>query len=91
MAEGSNPVLVALGWLMAVLGGLWTLLAGCCTLVFLAIDVAGAVRNVTAASLSTTLVFGAVGIVPGAAIAWAGITIIRGQRRLARSGGGKPA
>ncbi len=94
MKNDPNPVLIAFGWLLAMLGGLWTLLAGGCTLFFLATGIAGLAQGgsaATAASLPVVLLFGAIGIVPGALITWAGVTIIRGQGQLKRSGGDKPA
>ncbi len=90
MKNDPNPVLIALGWLLAVLGGLWTLLAGCCTLYFLATGVAGMAQGgsaATAGMLPVALIFGAVGIAPGALITWGGIAIIRSQSRGKRSGG----
>jgi hypothetical protein len=35
---GRNPVITALGWLLLVLGGLWTLLTGGCTLILSVVD-----------------------------------------------------
>ncbi len=74
MAEEPKPVLLALGWLVTVLGALWTLLAGGCTLAFL-------VSGSDPSSLPVVLMFGAAGIVPGALILWGGISIVRSQRK----------
>ncbi len=93
MRNDPNPVLIALGWLLAVFGGVWTLLAGGCTLFFLATGIAGMAQNgsaATAGMIPLVLVLGAVGIVPGALITWGGISIVRGQSRGKPSDGAGP-
>ncbi len=86
MAERPNLVLVAVGWLLTVLGVVWTLLAGGCTLVFLVSSIAPIWgRSGSGAEslqmLPLVLMFGSVGIVPGALILWGGIAIVRAQRK----------
>ncbi len=85
MAERPNPVLVALSWLLVVLGAVWTVLAGGCTLVFVVQGIAPLLQHKSgdeaAAMLPLVAMFGAVGIVPGALILWAGIAILRSQRK----------
>jgi ABC-type Na+ efflux pump permease subunit len=70
------------GYILVTLGGLWTLLAGGCTLVFLAnmVGSAGGGGAFWATDLPMVLIFGAVGIVPGALILWAGLAILKGER-----------
>ena len=86
MAERPNAVLVALGWLLAMLGGLWTVLAGGCTLVFAVSGIAPAFNGgggggAAAGMLPLVLVFGVVGVVPGVLILWGGLAVLRSQRR----------
>ncbi len=80
-----NPVLVALGWLLVVLGGVWTLLTGGCSLFFVVSGAMSAVGGRPSASelnlLPLYLALGAAGVVPGALILWGGLTVLKDQRR----------
>jgi hypothetical protein len=79
MAEQPNPVMVAVGWLVTVLGGLWTTLAGACTLFFTLGELTG--QDATFQLGLLPLFFGLVGIVPGVLILLGGLAILRGQRK----------
>ena len=84
MADKPNPVMLAVGWLVTVLGALWTLLAGVCTLYFVGDSVGSMARGGSDNGiLGVALLFGAIGIVPGALILWGGIAILRSERRRA--------
>ena len=77
-----SPVMVALGWLLVILGGLWTALAGLCTGAFV---VMGAGNRGVAGVWVGFLVIGAICIAPGAAMLFGGVIVLREQRRLGRS------
>ncbi len=59
-----SPVRTVFGWLLTLLGGLWLVLAGGCTLVFVAGDASGA---------ALYLGIGAVCVAPGAVMLWLGL------------------
>jgi len=83
-------IAVALGGLLTVIGALWTLLAGGCTLVFLGQVVVSALQSSSAnrpelfpgfQALPLVLLFGAAGLVPGGLILWGGISILRREHK----------
>lgn len=84
MSDADSPtegsVLTAVAWLLIVLGGLWTALAGLCTAGFLVWSVIDIANNGTEA-LGLVTVFGLVGIVPGALILWGGLALRNSQKR----------
>ncbi len=80
--SGRSPVMVALGWLLVILGGLWTALTGLCTLAFLGSGLAS--PSAGGASIApVALVMGLPSIAPGVLMLWGGVAILREQRRLA--------
>jgi hypothetical protein len=89
MAEQSNPVLIAVGRLLVVLGGVWLLLSGGCTVVFIGQALMGAFSHdalgpndpADMQMMPLILLFGAAGIIPGAGILWGGLAILRRQRK----------
>jgi hypothetical protein len=89
MTDSPNPVLVSVGWLLVVFGGLWTLLAGGCTLFFVVeglLPMMGAKTSEIGAGLEGLPMFlmvGAVCVAPGVAMLLGGLAILRGQRRRA--------
>ena len=80
-AAAPNPVVTALGWLLAVLGGLWTLLTGLCTGLFFLV---GLTQGAGDGAPLFALLLGALFITPGALMLWGGLTILRSQRKLRR-------
>ncbi len=83
MAEQPNPVLTAVAWLLIVLGAVWTLLTGGCTLVFLGQLVVTAFRGQSEGGgvLSIILVVGGLGVLPGLGMFFGGRSLLRSQRK----------
>jgi hypothetical protein len=67
------------GWLLALLGGLWVLLAGGCTLAFLGMGASDASHG-DLSVLLTFLGIGAVCILPGAGLLFGGWVILRKRK-----------
>lgn len=81
MAEQPNPVLNAVGALLAVLGGVWLVLAGGCTLLFAGASVWElATRGDDSGMLAISLISGAVCIAPGALMFFVGRAILKAQK-----------
>jgi len=78
-ASPPSPVVTAIGWLFAVLGGAWTALTGLCTGTFVVIALSSPGDE---KMVGLVLFLGGIGIAPGALMLWGGIAIIRSQRRL---------
>lgn len=71
-----SPGVRVFGWLLVVLGGLWVLLAGGCTLAFMGMGSSGG-------DVQTALTFlgiGAVCILPGAGLLYGGSVILRKRK-----------
>ncbi len=77
MAEQPNPVQQALGWIFIVLGGLWTLFAGGCTLFGLVALLVSNSSQTVVISLPSILATGAISVAPGALMLWGGLAILR--------------
>ena len=79
-----NPLLRVLGWLLAVLGGLWVLLAGGCTLIYVIMDLDELRQGLSAPKDYLPIVYavGAVIILPGVALLVGGIWMLRRQKRV---------
>jgi hypothetical protein len=78
-----SPVTNAIGWLLVVLGGLWLVLTGGCTLLWAGAVVVAAFQTPSGGldqSALTVAAIGAVCIAPGAVMFWLG------RRLLKRSG-----
>lgn len=84
MTDEPSPVLRVLGWLLAVLGGLWTLLAGGCTLIFVVMGLDELRQGLSAPKEYLPIVYalGAVFVLPGLALLAGGIWTLRRQKRL---------
>ena len=67
-------------WLLMIVGGLWTVLCGACTLFFLVASASS--PGGEAAGLGVlSLVLGIVGVVPGAIVLLLGLLLLRSTRR----------
>jgi hypothetical protein len=80
MSEGSSAVRAGLGGLLAVLGALWVLLSGGCTLYFLAGSIPAALRASSSGEqemLTLVAVIGSLCVAPGAGLLWVGIWLLR--------------
>ena len=84
MADQPNPVLRVLGWALAVLGALWLILAGGCTLIFVVLGLDELRQGLSAPKDYLPIVYavGAVIILPGVALLVGGIWMLRRQKRL---------
>jgi hypothetical protein len=80
MAEPPNPVRNAVGLLLFVLGLIWILLSGGCTLFFLGQEVVPAVHGQGGAMLTLILIVGGVGILPGVGMFLGGRALLRRER-----------
>jgi hypothetical protein len=76
-----SPVKTAVGWMLLVLGGLWLLLTGGCSLVYLGSILSNSDMN----DLPSTLVICAVAVAPGVALLWGGTALLRAGRKAAAS------
>ena len=76
-----SPVNKIVGWLLIVVGGLWVLLTGGCTLAFLqSVFLQHSGSNAASGALPF-LVIGAFCIAPGAAVLWLGVHMVRRNKR----------
>lgn len=66
-------------YILMVLGGLWTLLAGGCTLAFLGMGISD-LKNGGGATLVTFLIIGTVCILPGVGLLYGGWVILRKRK-----------
>ena len=76
---GSGQLMRVLAWLLLLLGCVWTLFAGGCTLLiasFALLQGGGSSTN----GLPGLLSIGALATAPGVLMIWGGIAILRGQR-----------
>lgn len=76
-----SPGMRVFGWLLALLGGLWVLLAGGCTLAFVT---SVAMSGPNDGNVQTALVFlgiGAVCILPGAGLLFGAWAILHKRKR----------
>ncbi len=64
-----SPVQTAVGWLLIALGGLWLVLTGGCSLVYLGSILSNSDMN----DLPGTLVVCAIAVAPGVVLLWAGL------------------
>ena len=74
-----NPISRVFGWLLTILGGLWVLLTGGCTLTMI-LAMAGEIAHNPGASLAlvgTYLLIGAVCVAPGAGLLIWGLYLLR--------------
>jgi hypothetical protein len=76
MSERS-AVARAFGWLLVVLGGLWALLTGGCTLVLLASSVQSLASPEGGSAAAFILFVGAACMAPGGLMLWGGLTLVR--------------
>ena len=84
MADQPSPMLLPLGWLLIVLGAIWTLLAGGCSFWILAMTVATLIQGQgqqVAGSLVTLLPVMVLCLGPGLGMLFGGRAILRGQRK----------
>ncbi len=65
-----------IGWLLLLLGALWVLFTGGCTLMFVSPTFSSSSNGALA-----FLVIGAICIAPGAAVLWLGVHMVRSERR----------
>ncbi len=76
-----SATLRAVGYVLATLGFLWTLLTGGCTLLFVAGSLGSMVtRSGDAGMLGLALMIGLPGILPGALMLWGGWALLRKTR-----------
>jgi hypothetical protein len=68
------------GWVLALVGGLWVLLSGGCTLAFLVGGLAGGGGSGDLQLAMTFAAIGAVCILPGAGLLYGGWTILRKRK-----------
>ena len=82
MSEPPSSVRTVFGWLLVLLGALWVLFTGGCTLMFVGPGVADLMRDPAASSggLAFFLVIGLVCVSPGVAALWVGIDMVRRPR-----------
>ncbi len=86
MSERQFPVVTIAGWGLVLLGGLWVLLTGGCTLMVVVSSIANAIRYPSSGSGSAAfLVIGAICIAPGVGMLWLGVKTIRKSRPSDRS------
>ncbi len=78
-----SPVMVALGWLLAIFGGLWTALTGLCTGAFFVTGLSNGAR--ASAAMVTVLYIATLVIAPGVLMLCGGIVILREQHKLGGS------
>lgn len=75
-----SPAMGVFGWLLAVLGGLWVLLAGGCTLAFTGSMLGAGMRQGNAETAMLFLGLGAICILPGAGLLVGAWAILRKRR-----------
>ncbi len=83
MSDQHSPIAVATGWFLVILGGLWVLLTGGCTLAVTASSILSFVKSPSLTDMGpapSLLAIGAVCIAPGAVMFWLGLRMLRRTR-----------
>ena len=82
MSDKSSPMRKVVGWGLVLLGALWVLLTGGCTVVFVGTAISGLMREPSGGAQDLVLSFftGLICVAPGVAALWVGIDMVRRPR-----------